>query len=419
MTSGNPSVVAVTPSGALDESELLRLAGSLDQVSAHVLGQALVRAAQARGCTLSVPTAVGEVAGQGIRGTVGEHEVALGKAGFVGVAGAASWVKVARRRAHLEGTLTVFVGVDGRPAGALLLDDPLRKDAPRTIRALRRSGIERIVMVTGDRAEVADAIGAVLGVDEVLAERAPGEKLDVVPAERRRAPTVMVGDGINDAPALALADVGVAMGARGATAASEAADVVLTVDRLERLAEARFVARRARRIALQSVVVGMGLSIAAMGIAAAGFLPTVWGALAQEAIDVLVIANALRALRVPGAGLRLDEAAVALAQRFQVGHGTIRTVIDRCRTVADRLDALPPGEALGEVSDLHAVLVRDVAPHTRRPSSASSTRPSTRPWGGSSPPPPWPGPTRRSPTRSASSAGSSPRSGTVPPTPRI
>ncbi len=363
LTSGNPSLVAVAPSGELDETEMLRLAGSLDQVSAHVLGKAVVRAAQARGCALAPPTGVEEVAGQGIRGSVGGHEVALGKAAFAGVTGGSAWAKVARRRASLEGSLTVFVGVDGRPAGALLLDDPLRKDAPRTIRALRRSGIERIVMVTGDRPEVADAIGAVLGIDEVLAERAPAEKLDVVAAERRRAPTVMVGDGINDAPALALADVGVAMGARGATAASEAADVVLTVDRLERLADARSLAARTRRIALESVVAGMGLSFAAMGTAAFGFLPAVWGAMLQEGIDVLVILNALRALRSPATGLRLGDEATALAQRFQAEHEAIRAAIDRCRTVADVLGDLPPEEGLRVVTDLYDVLVGDVVPH--------------------------------------------------------
>jgi P-type E1-E2 ATPase len=122
----------------------------------------------------------------------------------------------------------------------------------------------RIVLVTGDHPDVAETVGAAVGVDEVLAERSPAEKVEAARRERSGGPTVMVGDGVNDAPALAAADVGVAMGVRGATASSEAADVVLVVDRLDRLAEAIGVARRSRRIALQSVLVGMGLSLAAM-----------------------------------------------------------------------------------------------------------------------------------------------------------
>ena len=178
-------------------------------------------------------------------------------------------------------------------------------------------------MVTGDRTEVAETVGAVIGVDEVLAERSPDEKLDIVRLETRRAPTMMVGDGINDAPALALADVGVALGARGATAASEAADVVLTVDRLDRLGEAAAIARRTRRIAIESMVAGMGLSLAAMGVAAAGLLPAVWGAILQEVIDVAVILNALgrcaRAGRDPA-----HEKDSLLTQRFQEEHLAIR-----------------------------------------------------------------------------------------------
>src|SRR5207302_10028187 len=160
---------------------------------------------------------------------------------------------------------------------------------------------------------VAALVGAAVGADAVLAEQTPAEKVEAVRSERMGGVTVMVGDGVNDAPALAAADVGVAMGARGSTASSEAADVVMTVDRLDRLAEGLTIARRTRAIALQSVVAGMSLSIVAMGVAAAGFLPPVAGAILQEGIDVLVILNALRALtghvaggRPPPASLRMD-----------------------------------------------------------------------------------------------------------------
>ena len=156
-----------------------------------------------------------------------------------------------------------------------MLDDPIRPETPRVIRSLRRAGVRRMVMVTGDHYGVADMVAAAIGVDAVLAERTPADKVDAVAEEKADANgiLVMVGDGINDAPALATADVGVAMGARGATASSEAADLVITVDRLDRLPEAIRIARRSRSIALQSVIVGMGLSLVAMLIATTGVLP--------------------------------------------------------------------------------------------------------------------------------------------------
>ena len=155
------------------------------------------------------------------------------------------------------------------------------------------------MLVTGDRADVAEAVGRIVGVDAVLADCDPADKLAVIRAESGTARTIMVGDGVNDAPALAAAGVGVALAARGATASSEAADVVLTVDRVDALADAILIARRSRRIALQAVVVGMGLSLVAMVAAAAGLLPPAAGAVLQEGIDVLAIAIALRAL-LPG-----------------------------------------------------------------------------------------------------------------------
>jgi P-type E1-E2 ATPase len=145
----------------------------------------------------------------------------------------------------LDGSSCIFVAVDGQVAGALIVDDPIRPDAPRVIRALRRTGIERVIMVTGDHPDVAESVGAALGADRILSERDPVEKVEALKAEREGG-VVMVGDGLNDAPALAAADVGVAMGARGATASSEAADVVLVADRLDGLVEAIAIARRSR-----------------------------------------------------------------------------------------------------------------------------------------------------------------------------
>ena len=152
----------------------------------------------------------------------------------------------ALRRASWRSALSVFVSVDGRAVGALLLADELRRETPRAVQALRSAGVARIVMVTGDRADAAETIGAALDLDAVLADRVPADKVDAVAIEQRLHPTLMVGDGINDAPALAAANVGIAMGARGASASSEAADVVILVDRLDRVSDAVVIARRAR-----------------------------------------------------------------------------------------------------------------------------------------------------------------------------
>lgn len=363
LTTGRPALSSVLCPGDVSPGELLCLAGSLEQVSPHLLAQALVKAALSAGCELRVPEQVEEVAGRGIRGLVDGHRVALGKVSWAGITSTPAWVRAARRRARLDGSLVVFVSVDDEPAGALVLDDPIRYDAARTIRSLRRSGIERVVMLSGDRQEVAETVGAVLGVDDVLAERSPSEKLDVVREERTRAPTVMVGDGVNDAPALALADVGVAMGARGATASSETADVVLTVDKLDRVGEARSLARRSRRIALESVVAGMVMSLGAMGVAAVGLLPALWGAILQEGIDAAVIVNALRSLGRPGEARSAEAGQSALASRFHAEHETVRAQIDRLRSVADSLGELEPSEAMDQVSQVHKALVRDVLPH--------------------------------------------------------
>jgi heavy metal translocating P-type ATPase len=301
LTTGVPTLARTETFDGFPPEELLRLAASLDQVSPHVLAAAIVAAARDRGLPLTFPVDVAERLGAGIEGLVDGRQVALGKASWVkdwtgGGGPLGPRLEELRRAVAAEGQVNVFVAVDGRPAGALILADPIREDSAATLGRIRALGIERLVMVTGDHPAVAERVGRALGVDQVLAECTPAGKVAAVQAESGRGPTVMVGDGVNDAPALAAATVGIAMGARGATASSEAADAVLMLDRLDRLVDALAIARRSRSIALQSVLAGMGLSLAAMVVAACGYLPPLAGALFQEAIDVAVILNALRAL---------------------------------------------------------------------------------------------------------------------------
>ncbi|MGO4361832.1 heavy metal translocating P-type ATPase [Terrabacter sp. RAF57] len=338
LTHGRPELTAVVVApGAPPAAEVLRLAASLDQVSPHPLASALVGAARTRGLDLVLPTAVHEVHGYGLEGRVGTTVVRLGKARWI-VGDDPAWLRQVRRRAALDGCLTVFVAVDGAPAGAFLLEDPVRADAPRMVSALREVGIRRTVLLSGDRADIAETVGRIVGVDAVLADRDPADKLAAIRDESATARTIMVGDGVNDAPALAAAGVGVALAARGATASSEAADVVLTVDRVDAVADAILIARRSRRVALEAVVVGMGLSLVAMVAAAAGLLPPAAGAVLQEGIDVLAIGIALRALLpTPLHSVPMSAEDVATARRLREGHDVAIAAVEQVRAVADGL----------------------------------------------------------------------------------
>ena len=362
LTTGRPTVGRVFTGPGADPDEVLRVAASLDQVSPHVLAAAIVREARARGLRLVLPENVVEVPGEGVQGTVEGRRVAVGKAAWVSDR-PAQWTRAVRRQAALDGSQTVFVAVDGQPLGAVLLDDAVRADSARTLTRLREAGIRRLTMVTGDHPDVAETVGAALGVDEVLAERTPSEKVEAVQLARQLGTTVMVGDGINDAPALAAADVGVAVGARGATASSEAADVVLTGERLDRLADAIEIARRSRRIALESVAAGMAMSLVAMAVAALGYLPPAVGALVQEAIDVAVILNSLRAVVDRRRAPRLVGEDAALSRRFSAEHRLLRPQLDRIRAVADEIGIVPSADALRDVRAVHQFLVDELEPH--------------------------------------------------------
>jgi heavy metal translocating P-type ATPase len=302
LTVGTPEVREIATRPGVDEVELLRLAASVDRMSAHVLGEALVRAAAEAELELTIPAGIQEDPGQGIVGSIDGHRVAVGSRSFLRGEGVpteeiASAAIISGRG---SGEARVHVAIDGKVAGVIAMADELRSDARGIVEQLRSEGVRHVAMVSGDRRSVAERIGREIGVDRVYSEQSPEDKLEVVRRlhdDPELGPVMMVGDGVNDAPALALADLGIAMGVAGATVSSETADAVITVDRIDRVADAVHAGRRALAIARQSVFVGMGLSLTAMGVAAFGYLPPVAGALLQEGIDLAVILNALRALR--------------------------------------------------------------------------------------------------------------------------
>lgn len=290
LTQGEPSLVDVRATGTIEPDELLRLAASVEQFSAHVLAAAVTQAATARSLPLSGSTDAEESTANGVTANIDGHTVVVGKRAFISAA-------VGREigRTPLEsGELAVYVAIDGTSAGSLVFRDEVRANARATVDSLRAQGIRRIVMLTGDDRPTAEHVAASLGIDDVRANCLPIDKVNAITAITER-PIVMVGDGVNDAPVLAAADVGIAMGARGSTAASESADVVILRDDISRVARALIVGRETVNVALQSIWVGIGLSVGLMIIAAFGVLPALIGAWLQEGVDVISILWALRA----------------------------------------------------------------------------------------------------------------------------
>jgi heavy metal translocating P-type ATPase len=297
LTVGRPQVAQVRAMQPFSETELLRLSGAVEQGSGHLLARTLVDAAAARGIVLPTATDISESGGRGVRGTVDGHRIAVG---------ALSYVKeiepdAAEALAALHNgaaALRAYVAVDGQGAGSVTYADRVRPDAGAVVARLRRLGFRRVLLLSGDNAANVAAVAGEVGIEETGADLLPEDKVRRVAtfaAGARR--VLMVGDGTNDAPALSSAAVGLALAAHGGGIAAEAADVVLLVDDLSRVPEAVVIGRRTLRIARQSIGAGLGLSAAAMVVAALGFLPPAAGALLQEGIDVAVILNALRAVK--------------------------------------------------------------------------------------------------------------------------
>jgi heavy metal translocating P-type ATPase len=299
LTYGKPRIASLAPKPPFAPSDLLRLAASLDQASQHPMAKTLVSEARERGVELSTPANVTEAAGEGIEGVVEGHKIVLGGTNFVSKTLNVEPATLRSSRDTPPGAVTIALGVDGEYAGEIVLSDELRSGSDTLLADLRRLGIQRTILATGDRRAVAEAISETLPVDVIHADLTPEQKVEIVVEERKHGPVMMIGDGVNDAPALAAADVGVAMGVRGAAAAAQAADVVLLMDRVDRVLSAIQIARRSRQIAVQSIYAGIGLSLTGMIAAAFGLITPVQGALLQEVIDVAVILNALRALQDP------------------------------------------------------------------------------------------------------------------------
>jgi len=365
LTVGGARLISIEVAPGVRAEEVLSLGASLEQASHHVLARAIVQAAKDRGLALTMPRDVSESMGTGLRGAVGGSRVAAGSRDMIWAhRDVPPWALRAARRASWRSALVVFVAVDEQPLGALLLADELRPETPRAIRMLRAAGAARIIMLTGDHAAGAEIIGAGLDLDSVLAHRAPADKVDAVRTERQIHPTIMVGDGINDAPALAAADVGIAMGAAGASASSEAAAVVILANRLDRVSEAIIIAQRARGIASQSIVVGMGLSVLAMLAATAGWLAPVPAAILQEVIDVTVIVNALRALK-PARGRHRLTMPDTVAAALHHDHVALRRDLDRLRAIADAMDDAALENTPALVMEANAIVQGQVVEHER------------------------------------------------------
>jgi len=292
LTAGRPQLARVDAFGSNDQTEVLAVAAGAELHSNHVLAAAIVDAARERGIEPTNVTGSEEVTASGVTGLADGTEVCVGKAAFV-----ASRTTAFDAPSLAVGETAVYVGIGGHPAGRIVLRDEVRGDAAATIGRLRALGIDQIVMLTGDAGATARHVGAEVGITDIRADLLPGDKVKAV-AGMSDHPILMVGDGVNDAPVLAAADVGIAMGARGSTAASETADVVILTDDISRVVTAISTSRRTVGIARQSIAVGIGLSVVLMFVAATGVIPAIAGALLQEVVDVVTIVNGLRAGRV-------------------------------------------------------------------------------------------------------------------------
>ncbi len=300
ITLGTP-VIARIEAMAASATDVLRIGASLDQLSTHVLARSLTSEAHTRNVDLSTPTDFVEDFGDGVRGTLDGKRYTVGRMKYLERLGIAVEAKLQHEHdtAREAGEIPVFVADERSVLGVIVFADHVRPNVKQLFAHIATLGIQKVAMLTGDKAAVGLKMAKDIGLPEsaVYAELLPEDKVRIVQeTHATHAPVVMVGDGVNDAPAITAADVGIAMGGHGSTASSEAGDIVILVDRIERVGEALLIGHRVMTIAKQSILVGIGLSTVCMVFAALGYIPPIMGAFFQEGIDVAVILNALRVL---------------------------------------------------------------------------------------------------------------------------
>jgi heavy metal translocating P-type ATPase len=295
VTQGKPTVMGVDPCEGTTKDELLKIAASVEKFSTHILAKVVVDTAEKQKLNLYKVSKSKEIPGKGITAEIKGKKVYVGSFALLKDSGIDVNSPICVGHSEQENT-ALYVASGNKYLGSISFVDPLRPEAKQTIADLKSSGVKNFIMITGDRKQVGEYIGNQLGITKVESEVLPADKVNILLAEKKKfSPIAMVGDGINDAPVLAASDVGVALGAKGSTAASEAADAVIMQDDLGRLSELVAISKRSVFIAKQSIFTGMGLSSILMVFAVAGFIVPVAGAFMQEAIDVIVILNALRA----------------------------------------------------------------------------------------------------------------------------
>ncbi len=288
LTQGRPEVADITAISPYTKNEIVTMAASLEQGSTHILAQAIVGAASDKHLSYSKAKHVQEYTGLGVRASLHGKDVLVGQLGLLEQH---NITVTSRQRAKQT---VAYVAVNGQLAGVITFLDKLRPETKSTLQQLRDFGIKRFMIITGDSQESANAIAGQLHIDTVLAAAKPADKLHAVEKLQHR-PVAFVGDGVNDAPVLTASDIGIALGARGSTAASESADVVIMRDDIRFVAVAVGIARRTFAIAKQSIAIGILLSVILMLVFATGKFSPLMGAVLQEVVDVFVIFNALRA----------------------------------------------------------------------------------------------------------------------------